>query len=60
MTEENKKGRLFIVTAPSGAGKTSLIRIIKICSLEKAWDDKNVDSYWNECFGKNFIYTLII
>ena len=25
--------------------------VMKICSLEKAWDDKNVDSYWNECFG---------
>ena len=32
MTEENKKGRLFIVTAPSGAGKTSLIKaLIKLC-----------------------------
>ena len=32
MTEENKKGRLFIVTAPSGAGKTSLIKaLIELC-----------------------------
>ena len=22
--------------------------VMKICSLEKAWDNKNVDSYWNE------------
>ena len=25
--------------------------VMKICSLEKLWDDKNVDSYWHECFG---------
>lgn len=25
--------------------------VMKICSLEKIWDDKNVDSYWHECFG---------
>ncbi|MDA9767053.1 hypothetical protein N9B76_01430 [Candidatus Thioglobus sp.] len=25
--------------------------VMKICSLEKVWDDKNVDSYWHECFG---------
>ena len=32
MTEKNKKGRLFIVTAPSGAGKTSLIKaLIELC-----------------------------
>ncbi len=32
MTEKNKKGRLFIVTAPSGAGKTSLIKaFVKLC-----------------------------
>ncbi len=32
MTEENKKGRLFIVTAPSGAGKTSLVKaLVKLC-----------------------------
>jgi len=28
MKEENKKGRLFIVTAPSGAGKTSLVKAL--------------------------------
>ena len=32
MKEENKKGRLFIVTAPSGAGKTSLVKaLVKLC-----------------------------
>jgi guanylate kinase len=32
MTEENKKGRLFIVTAPSGAGKTSLVKaLVELC-----------------------------
>ncbi len=28
MIDKNKKGRLFIVTAPSGAGKTSLIKAL--------------------------------
>ena len=32
MTEKNNKGRLFIVTAPSGAGKTSLIKaLVELC-----------------------------
>ena len=32
MTEKNHKGRLFIVTAPSGAGKTSLIKaLVELC-----------------------------
>jgi len=32
MTENNKKGRLFIVTAPSGAGKTSLVKaLVELC-----------------------------
>ena len=32
MIEENKKGRLFIVTAPSGAGKTSLVKaLVELC-----------------------------
>ena len=25
--------------------------VMKICSLEKLWDDKSVESYWHECFG---------
>ena len=32
MIKKNKEGRLFIVTAPSGAGKTSLIKaLIELC-----------------------------
>ena len=25
--------------------------VLQICYLEKFWDDKNTESYWNECFG---------
>ena len=32
MKEKNKIGKLFIVTAPSGAGKTSLVKaLVKLC-----------------------------
>ena len=27
------------------------VDVLDICPLEKLWDDKNVDSYWHECYG---------
>ena len=32
MKEKNKTGKLFIVTAPSGVGKTSLVKaLVELC-----------------------------